>query len=466
MPKRTKKQIFLNSLRQIELSVYEFFPALRSILQAQFLSLILLGMFFIFLQNIDIFNLLDLSNNQPLQKNLITLGSTLLTLGISLPIAIHFQAKHSQENFNIIRACNRAGIKMIIENRKDGYEFFRKSIIEETKKTESLKILGVSFRSLFDPDRGGHKEIREHLHIPLVKIQILLLSPESEPAKTRESIEQNGLIENDVKFTLKSGVSFAVAERLKKLYKDNDYQEKITTLKQNLQHKYQENFRFCLDKKLKQFETDLDKQKFNFNEEKKKKLMSMLLQQDNVFHFKYEKLYILDLIELQEEHKEKHKELKEQQDELRKIFRECLEELEKYSGLKDIESTNLELSEIEKISPKYMLRLAEIAEKTLIEVKTYEEHPIVYMIKFDKCMFVEQYHFGRPDSLEYGSCIGGFVPILQLRRDAIAYDFYDKHFEYLWEKSSQNDLTQQITHQGIKIFVKRILEEEAQHKHK
>ncbi len=65
----------------------------------------------------------------------------------------------------------------------------------------------------------------------------------------------------------------------------------------------------------------------------------------------------------------------------------------------------------------------------------YETPPMLSLIITDQFVFVEPYHFGRPDGVE--GCIGGKVPMLKIRNQPEmgkdnTYSFFKEHFEYLW----------------------------------
>ena len=87
-----------------------------------------------------------------------------------------------------------------------------------------------------------------------------------------------------------------------------------------------------------------------------------------------------------------------------------------------------------------------IDENKNIEVRLYDFPPILFLLANELSAFIEPYHFGRvykgdksnPKNLVKG-CIGGHVPILQIRnlgQNDKAYAIFLDHFEYIWEKSS------------------------------
>jgi hypothetical protein len=65
----------------------------------------------------------------------------------------------------------------------------------------------------------------------------------------------------------------------------------------------------------------------------------------------------------------------------------------------------------------------------------YETPPMLSLIITDQFVFMEPYHFGRPEGVE--GCIGGKVPMLKIRNMPEmgiknSYLFFKEHFEYLW----------------------------------
>lgn len=88
-----------------------------------------------------------------------------------------------------------------------------------------------------------------------------------------------------------------------------------------------------------------------------------------------------------------------------------------------------------------------------VEVRTYKNDPMINVITFAENIFVEQYHFGRPDIVPYGGCIGEYVPVLQYRRDSNGYQFFSAHFDYLWSQS--RDRTLEIVSKALQFYGER-----------
>jgi len=88
-----------------------------------------------------------------LKQPLLTIASVLLTLGITLPIALYAQSKLNSMSFNIIKACQDSGIKAIFVSRKEDSTALRKAIdVAFQNSRNEICLLGIAFRSLFDPN--------------------------------------------------------------------------------------------------------------------------------------------------------------------------------------------------------------------------------------------------------------------------------------------------------------------------
>lgn len=76
----------------------------------------------------------------------------------------------------------------------------------------------------------------------------------------------------------------------------------------------------------------------------------------------------------------------------------------------------------------------EMAQNGRFRVHLYQIPPILSLFITPDHIYMEPYHFGRPDGVE--GCIGGHVPNLKIKNDANNSAAYFKaHFEYLWKDS-------------------------------
>jgi len=82
----------------------------------------------------------------------------------------------------------------------------------------------------------------------------------------------------------------------------------------------------------------------------------------------------------------------------------------------------------------------DIIDKIRMQVHLYDFPPIAFMLLTNKSLLIEQYHFGRPDTCRPGDCIGGMVPVIAYTSTATAYSLMSKHFNYVWDKKS-DDIT-------------------------
>jgi len=69
-------------------------------------------------------------------------------------------------------------------------------------------------------------------------------------------------------------------------------------------------------------------------------------------------------------------------------------------------------------------------------VHRYNLPPMLSLMITDRCVYVEPYHFGKPDGVE--GCIGGHVPMMKIKNltesesPGNPYEFFKAHFDYLW----------------------------------
>lgn len=82
---------------------------------------------------------------------LAAVGSAFLAIGLSLPIALYYQLMENSFSSNILDTCNRSGIKAIYEGRHGDSQRFRDAVDLAFVKSNEVRLLGVAFRSLFDP---------------------------------------------------------------------------------------------------------------------------------------------------------------------------------------------------------------------------------------------------------------------------------------------------------------------------
>ena len=76
-----------------------------------------------------------------------TIGSTLLTIGITLPVALYYQARTSAEAFKILNTCSQVGIDSIFLSRKSDSNDLRNAIDEAASTSSAVSLIGIAFRS-------------------------------------------------------------------------------------------------------------------------------------------------------------------------------------------------------------------------------------------------------------------------------------------------------------------------------
>ncbi|MBN1382076.1 MAG: hypothetical protein JXA41_10400 [Deltaproteobacteria bacterium] len=172
----------------------------------------------------------------PFVGGVTALGSALLTIGVSLPVALFYQLRANAESLTILDTCNRAGIRAIFKSRSDDSVRLRTAIDSAAAKTTEIKLLGVAFRSLFNPSSEYTPHMRSRLDDPRVRLRVLLLDPESDAAIRRASIEQGNTTLEDVRFTINNGIPSTINERLKQLKKQRKEQNGQNTKHPDHEH--------------------------------------------------------------------------------------------------------------------------------------------------------------------------------------------------------------------------------------
>lgn len=152
---------------------------------------------------------------------LATIGSSFLTIGITLPVALYYQIKSNAESFKIINTCRLAGIESIFVSRKRDSIDLRKSIADSVNKTNTISVLGIAFPTFFNASSESHELISERINSPLIKLRILLLDFDSEAAKRRANIEHGNATLDDIKYTYNNHLVAVAVERLKNIQKNS-----------------------------------------------------------------------------------------------------------------------------------------------------------------------------------------------------------------------------------------------------
>lgn len=131
--------------------LYQLFPLLRAMLQVPYLVLDALGVLVVLVGSyVATESTGELTGLWATAA--FTAGSALLTVGLSLPVAIFYQTEHNAENFRLLRNCDSAGIRTMLVNRSTDEIQFRQEVDGLAKTTSRIQLIGVAFRSLFDPD--------------------------------------------------------------------------------------------------------------------------------------------------------------------------------------------------------------------------------------------------------------------------------------------------------------------------
>jgi len=147
----------------------------------------------------------------------LTVGSTLITIGITLPIALFYQLKSNAEAFKILDTCTRSGIQSIFISRKTDYDDLRRSINNAIIGTNEISLLGIAFRSFFNPSAEHTDQVRERITSPKFLLRVLLLDPDSNAAQRRAAVEQGNATIDDIRFTLSNSSVATIQERIRRL---------------------------------------------------------------------------------------------------------------------------------------------------------------------------------------------------------------------------------------------------------
>jgi hypothetical protein len=161
-----------------------------------------------------------------LKAMMVGIGTTVFTLGLTLPIALYYQAKHSSESFKILKSCELAGIRSIFVSRdKDGKDL-REAIEKAAERTApKIFLLGIAFPSFLDPNESRSPSVRNKLHSSQVELKILILDPDSEAAGVRSKLEIGSSTIEDVKKTIDFNIVSLIESRLNNILNDSSETE-------------------------------------------------------------------------------------------------------------------------------------------------------------------------------------------------------------------------------------------------
>jgi hypothetical protein len=156
----------------------------------------------------------------------LVLGSTFLTIGLTLPIATYYQLQLSTAHFKIIRSCEAASITSIFTSRQEDSPDLENAIdIAADKLSGEIFLLGVAFPTLFSPD-GSHSRpsLRNKLRDHRTRLRIAVLDPDSDAAKRRNEIEFHSPTLDNIRSTLNVGVASILVSRLEALLEQDQGQ--------------------------------------------------------------------------------------------------------------------------------------------------------------------------------------------------------------------------------------------------
>jgi len=79
--------------------------------------------------------------------------------------------------------------------------------------------------------------------------------------------------------------------------------------------------------------------------------------------------------------------------------------------------------------------LKQVTPRASVVVHTYNFPPMAFLIITNRCVFIEQYHYGSPRG-DLG-CTGGQTPFMRLDKTSVTYKIMKEHFEYIWAEKSK-----------------------------
>src|SRR5258706_14577262 len=98
--------------------------------------------------------------SDPLRGVISAIGTTGLTIGLSLPVALFYQQKWNAEASQILAACHQAEIKAFFVSRDKDRPKFRAAVGVAFAETRNIDLLGVAFYSIFNPRDAYHPEVK------------------------------------------------------------------------------------------------------------------------------------------------------------------------------------------------------------------------------------------------------------------------------------------------------------------
>jgi hypothetical protein len=152
-----------------------------------------------------------------------TLGSVLLTIGITLPAAVFFQSISNEQAFKILNACNSAGIESIFVSRKQDAADLRQALNLSLSGTKNISLLGVAFRTFFDPSAESRETLSKVLNSTATRLRVLILNPKCTAAIARDQIELGNATIADIEHTANNGLHALAVERLLQLKNETTY---------------------------------------------------------------------------------------------------------------------------------------------------------------------------------------------------------------------------------------------------
>jgi len=142
------------------------------------------------------------------QEFLLGIGSLLIGIAVTVWLTIA-QKAHADRASRIVDRCDQAGIETIFASRRTDATALEAALLAECAKSQNIWLLGVAFRSLFDPSEEYTLAFRESLYDPAKSLRVLILDPDCDAANERKEIERGNATIDHINTPSQTGSSRA-----------------------------------------------------------------------------------------------------------------------------------------------------------------------------------------------------------------------------------------------------------------
>jgi hypothetical protein len=150
------------------------------------------------------------------QEFLFGIGSLLIGIAVTVWLTIAQKANADRAS-RIVDRCDQAGIETIFASRRTDVTALEAALLTEFANSQNIWLLGVAFRSLFDPSEEYTLAFREFLYDPAKCLRVLILDRDCEAANERKEIEKGNATIDHISDTLSNGLVACIVGRLQNL---------------------------------------------------------------------------------------------------------------------------------------------------------------------------------------------------------------------------------------------------------